>query len=493
MDRKKAIIIGSGVAGMASAIRLANKGYEVDVFEKNDYPGGKLTSFRTNGYRFDAGPSLFTLPYLVDELFVISGKDPRDYFRYFEKEESCRYFWDDRTSLISWTDLDAFEKEISEKFSIAPGIIKKYLDKSSQMYHLAGKIFMEKPLHKFSTWWTRDVAKALSNLDKLDLLHTMHQANQKLLRHDQLIQLFDRYATYNGSNPYQAPAMLNMIPYLEHGIGTFLPEKGIYQITEVLFSLAEELGVRFHFKENAEEILVKSGKTYGIRTQSAEYASDLVVSNMDVMLTYRKLLQTQQAPEKILRQERSTSALIFYWGIRKQFDELGLHNILFSNDYPGEFNALVEGTVTFPDPTIYISITAKDVPSDAPEGCENWYVMVNVPYDKGQDWEKMIIDYRAAIIKKINTRFNIQIEDLIEVESFLSPPEIESRTSSFGGSLYGNSSNNRFSAFFRHANESKKIKGLYFCGGSVHPGGGIPLCLLSAKILSDLCPNPSIN
>ncbi|HAY70688.1 MAG TPA: phytoene desaturase, partial [Saprospirales bacterium] len=206
--------------------------------------------------------------------------------------------------------------------------------------------------------------------------------------------------------------------------------------------------------------------------------------------SYRKLLQNQEAPEKILRQERSTSALIFYWGIKKQFGQLGLHNILFSNDYPGEFKALSEGNEAFTDPTVYISITSKDVPDDAPEGCENWYVMVNAPFDRGQDWNKMINDYRSAIIKKINFQFHVKIEDLIEVEDFLSPPEIESRTSSFGGSLYGNSSNNRFSAFFRHANESKKIKGLYFCGGSVHPGGGIPLCLLSAKILSDLCPNP---
>jgi phytoene desaturase len=284
--------------------------------------------------------------------------------------------------------------------------------------------------------------------------------------------------------------MLNMIPHLEHQIGTFLPVKGIHQITDDLYALALELGVSFNFSQEVEEILVERNSARGIRTKTAIHFSDLVVSNMDIMLTYRKLLTKQKAPERILRQERSTSALIFYWGIRKRFDQLGLHNILFSNDYPGEFKALFDGKTAFHDPTVYISVTSKDVPDDAPPGCENWFVMVNAPDDKGQDWDKLIHEYRKAIIRKINNRFDTQVEELIEVEQILTPPDIEKRTSSYGGSLYGNASNNKFSAFLRHTNNSNRIKNLYFCGGSVHPGGGIPLCLLSAKISTDLCPNP---
>lgn len=487
---KKAIIIGSGVAGLASAIRLANKGYTVEVFEKNEYPGGKLTYFRLGGYRFDAGPSLFTMPHLVEELFTLSGKDPATFFKFVEKDESCRYFWDDGTEFISWTDISAFEKEISSKFDIDPKVVRKYLIKSRHMYELAGKIFMEKPLNKASTWFSVQVAKAMLNIGKLDLWKTMDQANRAQLQHPKLIQLFNRYATYNGSDPYRAPAMLNMIPHLEHQIGTFLPVKGIYQITESLFELARALGVSFHFKQEVEEILVERNGVRGIRTKTAEHFSDLVVSNMDVMLTYRKLLSGYKAPERILRQERSTSALIFYWGIRKRFDQLGLHNIFFSNDYPGEFKTLFDGQTAFHDPTVYISVTSKDVPEDAPPGCENWFVMVNAPDDKGQDWNKMVLDYRNAILNKINNRLDTSVGELIEVEQILTPPDIEKRTSSFGGSLYGNASNNMFSAFLRHTNTTNSIKNLYFCGGSVHPGGGIPLCLLSAKITTDLCPNP---
>lgn len=490
MGKKKAIVIGSGVAGLAVAIRLANKGYRVEVFEKNDYPGGKLTSFRSGAYRFDAGPSLFTLPKLADELFELCGKDPRKYFNYLEKDESCRYFWDDGTTFISHTDPAAFEQEIAGTFDTDPQIIHRYLHKSKDMYELAGRIFMEKPLNRINTWISSEVAKALLNLRKLDLWNTMHKANRKMLVHPKLVQLFNRYATYNGSDPYRAPAMLNMIPHLEHNIGTFLPSKGIHEITEVLYGLALESGVDFHFGEEALEIIVEGRKAGGVKTKNGLHPADIVVSNMDVLMSYRKLLHGVKAPEMILQQERSTSALIFYWGIMGSFDQLGLHNVLFSNDYPGEFESLAKGDQAFHDPTVYIAITSKDVPGDAPEGCENWFVMVNVPYNKGQNWNEMIRDYRSAIINKINGRFNTNIESLIEVESHLSPLEIESRTSSFGGSLYGNSSNNRYAAFLRHANKSNRIKGLYFCGGSVHPGGGIPLCLLSAKITSELCPVP---
>lgn len=493
MIKTRAIIIGSGVAGLAASIRLANKNYCVLVIEANSYPGGKLTTFKQGNYRFDAGPSLFTMPHLVDELFVVSNKDPREFFNYIKKEESCRYFWDDGTRLIAWADRQKYANEVEEKLGVKASVVLKHFSKIKRMYELAGRTFMEKPLNRWSTWITKDVGRALLNLHTLSLFSTMHQANKTALKNPKLVQLFDRYATYNGSDPYRAPGMLNIIPHLEHDIGTFIPEKGIHQITESLYDLACSLGIEFHFNEQVEKILVGEGKVKGVRTALKSYGADIVVSNMDITPTYRKLLSDQKAPERILRQERSSSALIFYWGINRTFTELGLHNILFSNDYPNEFQEIFSGKGPAKDPTVYIAITSKDVPEDAPAGCENWFVMINAPQDKGQDWDSLIPGYRKAIIQKINSILKTEIGQYIENESVLSPPEIERKTSSLGGSLYGNSSNNRFAAFLRHTNESQQIGGLYFCGGSVHPGGGIPLCLLSAKILSEICPKASGN
>jgi phytoene dehydrogenase-like protein len=200
---------------------------------------------------------------------------------------------------------------------------------------------------------------------------------------------------------------------------------------------------------------------------------------------YQKLLPEKYTPKKLMRQEKSSSAFVFYWGINTEFKELGLHNILFSEDYKEEFDCLFTKQSPTNDPTIYINITSKYCKGDAPEGCENWFVMVNVPHNHTGSigYENKL---RKNVISKINSILNTDIESYIIAESTLSPSDIESQTSSVGGSLYGNSSNNKFAAFLRHANYSSTIKNLYLVGGSVHPGGGIPLCLLSAKIASKL-------
>jgi phytoene dehydrogenase-like protein len=206
---------------------------------------------------------------------------------------------------------------------------------------------------------------------------------------------------------------------------------------------------------------------------------------MDIYFTYHKLLPKIKKPKRTLSQERSSSAIIFYWGIKKEFPELDLHNILFTENYKEEFDAIFEQKNLCEDPTVYINISSKLAKEDAPEGSENWFVMVNAPSNSGQDWDELIINTRKNIIRKINKQFNINLEDLIENEEILDPRTIESKTFSYQGSLYGTSSNSKFAAFLRHPNFKKKVKGLYFVGGSVHPGGGIPLCLMSAKIATN--------
>jgi phytoene dehydrogenase-like protein len=187
-----------------------------------------------------------------------------------------------------------------------------------------------------------------------------------------------------------------------------------------------------------------------------------------------------------LNQEKSGSGLIFYWGIKKEFKELGLHNILFSNDYKTEFNWQFEEKNIHEDPTIYINITSKIIPSDAPSGGENWFVLINAPSNIGQDWDSITKKTRAAVINKINRILGTDIEAYLVTERILDPLKIEINTSSCQGSLYGSSSNDKFAAFLRHPNFSNQIKNLFFVGGSVHPGGGIPLAISSAKITSEI-------
>ncbi len=490
----KVAIIGAGIAGIASAIRLAVKGYTVDVFEANSYAGGKLSSFENTApdggmYRFDAGPSLFTMPQLVDDLFRLAHRNPADYFEYVRLTETCRYFWDDDTRLTAWADHVRFTREIETVLGEPGQHLLDHLADSALKYNVTEKLFLQKSLHKLGTWLGRDALRGYLNLPRLGIFGTMNRANERRFRHPKLVQLFNRYATYNGSDPYQTPATLNIIPHLEYNIGAFFPKQGMVSITNSLVKLAGDLGVQFHFNTRVDAVETVGKQVVGLRLGGNMVPFDLVVSNMDVVNTFRKLLPNAKQPERILRQPKSSSGLIFYWGINRQFPELNLHNIFFSNDYRAEFDTLFgkNGPPSLSDdPTIYLNITSKQKPDDAPPGRENWFILLNAPNNTGQDWDVIIAQARQNVIRKLSHVLNVDVAPLIETESVLDPRSIEFRTSSSQGALYGNSSNNRFAAFMRHANFSHEFNNLYFVGGSVHPGGGIPLCLLSAKIMSEL-------
>lgn len=487
MSSKKAVIIGAGIAGIASAIRLAVKGYAVEVFEANATPGGKLGEIKQDNFRFDAGPSLLTLPQYIDELFELAGKEPSKCLAYQKLDVICNYFYEDGTRLTAYADHEKFENEISTRTNEPTASLAKQAANSQTIYELTNSIFLEKPFN-FKALLTTDGIKALLNLRKLDAGRTMHQANQSLFKNAHMVQFYDRYATYNGSNPYAAPATLNIIPHLEQHYGAYFPTEGMFSITTSLVKLATELGVKFNYNATVEEIILDGNKATGVKINREVISADVVVSNMDIWFTYKKLLKDKPAlhPQKTLQQERSSSALVFYWGINKEFAELDLHNIFFSANYKAEFAHIWQQKTIYHDPTVYINITSKLKKDDAPPGCENWFVMINVPANAGQGWDKLIQEARKNILAKLSGRLGEDISKLIISESVLDPRDIESKTSSYQGSLYGTSSNSKFAAFLRHTNKSAKIKNLYFCGGSVHPGGGIPLCLLSAKIVSEL-------
>ncbi|MFQ3341856.1 MAG: phytoene desaturase [Flavobacteriaceae bacterium] len=489
---KQIIVVGAGIGGLATSVRLALKGYKVHVFEANNYPGGKLTEFKNNGYRFDLGPSLFTMPHFVTELFEMAGENPDDHFRYSKKTVACNYFWKDKTKFKAYADKQAFLEEVAHVFNEPLQNVEQYLQKAKTKYELTSSLFLEKSLHKLKTYLTTDTIKALLQLPVFELQKTLHQVNVDAFTSDKLVQLFDRYATYNGSDPYQTSGMMTLIQHLEGTFGTFVPNGGMVAITNSVYALAKRLGVTFEFNTPVQEIVIEGKLVKGVQTQDSFYAACIVVSNMDIHPTYKRLLPKEKAPKKQLSQERSSSAIIFYWGIKNVFKTLDLHNIFFSDDYKTEFDSIFKNEMVSDDPTIYVNITSKDVPEDAPSGCENWFVMINSPADKGQDWDTMVSKLRTTVIDKLSKELEVDLSSLIVCEEVLTPPLIQSKTQSHLGALYGSSSNNSFAAFLRHPNFSSRIKNLYFCGGSVHPGGGIPLCLLSAKIVDELIPSANL-
>lgn len=469
--------MGAGLAGLSAAIRLASGGHEVSVFEKNDTFGGKAGELCLQGYRFDTGPSLLTMPFVAEELFRESGFCMRDHLTIRPLDVICRYFYSDGTVINAYSDAEKFASELERSTRDDRQSLRRYLSYCQRIYELTSEQFLFKPFKELSTIFSSQSLKILFSPGRIDAFRSVDEANRSFFKDEKTIQLFDRYATYNGSNPFLAPATLNIIPYVEYVLGGYVVEGGMRRLAEALFSLAEKLNVRFYFNTPVESIMTENKAILGIRYNSREYFCDAVVSNIDVNFTYTKLLG-----RKIKSPEPSGSAVVFYWCIDRKFEELETHNILFSSDYRKEFLQMTSPDVIPDDPTVYIYISSKFSPLDAPEGCENWFVLINTSYDRGYDWDALVKKARASVIRKIRSALNVDINDHITAERTATPAFFLKEHNSYKGSIYGYSSNSRSAAFLREANRSRKIKGLYFAGGSSHPGGGVPLAILSGMI-----------
>jgi len=479
-------IIGSGVGGMATAIRLAKLGMDVTVFEANSFTGGKINELKLGHYRFDRGPSVFTEPELIDELIELVGED-KSIFKYQYLAESCRYFYPDgqQVTLPSGRKETAqtLEKELGENSKT----VEEFLGNMEKNYKAVYPVFISASLHRTSQWLNKYVPAALLRLPKYGLFDTMNSINERIFKNPKTVQIFNRLATYNGSSPYLTPGMLNIISHLEMNRGPALPFGGMVSISKTLRTLAEKSNIKIHLSERVEEIIIREKKVVGLRTSKSDFIPfDLVVSNMDVHYTYERLLPNVPQPKENLNQEKSSSAIVFYWGIKQKFNELGVHNIFFSKNYSSEFENIFQEKKLSDDCTIYVHITSKVEKSDAPEYGENWFVMVNAPINIGQDWETVVQQTRNALIKRLSEQLNCSLSELIEEEAVMDPRDLEQMYFGKQGSIYGNASNNRMAAFYRHPNFSKTIKGLYFAGVTVHPGGGIPLALNSARIIEKL-------
>jgi phytoene desaturase len=486
---KKVAVIGSGLGGLTSALLLSREGYNVEVFEMGMRPGGKANYLHINNFRFDTGPSLITMPFILEEIFQTAGYTLNDHLKLKKLDILCKYFYPDRTSIYAFSDLIKFSSEIENKTSDTSSSLHKYLDYCKKIYDLTTDIFLLNSPTNLKNLLSAKSIKSLLKLKSIDVFRTVNKANRSFFNDPRIVQLFNRYATYSGSNPYFAPATLNTIQHVEYSLGGYICEGGVYKIVEALFELCKENGVRFHFSSRVRRINLHRYKVKGINYITENKSSitenfDIIISNADVNSTYKNLLQdnSSRAAKRYESLEPSSSAIVFYWGIKGDHPGLETHNIFFSANYQKEFEEIFDLKKCPEDPTIYIYISSKFNGNDAPENCENWFVLVNAPYISGQNWSEEIKKTRERAINKINFKLEIDLNKLILEEEILTPEKIETQTASRLGSIYGISSNSRSAAFLRQQNRSKKYKGLYFCGGSAHPGGGIPLVMISGKL-----------
>ena len=483
---KSVAVIGAGIGGLAVSLRLKAQGFRVVVFEKNHRPGGKLAELHMDGFRFDTGPSLFTLPEYVEELFELFGEKMSDFIPYRQLDVNCRYFFPDDSQIVFYHDQDRLRDELSRSNVQSAHQLFARLQRAARMYELGAPVFLNNDLHRLAGFNTPSGRRAAMRLAELDFMRSMHGANMRDFCDRRLVSIFDRYATYNGSDPYKAPATLNMIAHLENNLGASFPLRGMYSIADGLFRLARRYGVEFRLGTRVESVVRSKRKVEGICSANGFEHYDIVVCDADVAYAADNLLSDGRLVRRLAKRPKSSSALIFYWGMNGIHSHFDLHNIFFSDDYRAEFRDIFTRHTIPDEPTVYLFISSRMVPDDAPSGCENWFAMINVPADCGQHWDELIPAARRRILRRIEHFAGHELESHIICEHVASPLTIERDTFSHRGALYGTASNSMFSAFLRHPNYSSRCRNLYFTGGSVHPGGGIPLCVASAKIVAQL-------
>ncbi|MCB0729090.1 MAG: phytoene desaturase [Ignavibacteriae bacterium] len=483
----KIIVCGAGIGGMVTAIYLAHKGNDVEIHEMNDAPGGKMSELTKDGFRFDMGPSLITMPDVFKEFFSDLGRNMNDYFELTPLECSTKYFWSDGVVFNSYTDPSMLSKELTEVFGETErDNFFRYLDYGKLFYDLSEEGFL-KDEFKIKNFMTID---GLKNITKFISGRSLNDVSNKFFKNDKLKQLMDRYATFNGSSPYLAPQLFSIIPYVEHSFGAFYVKGGIYEIARSLERLCKEFNIDIHYGNKVTGFETGSNKIRKIFTESKDGKSGEVKDFDTVISNFTN--STELCGEDYFKNEDwSSSAFILFLGMDKIFSELSHHNILFSNDYENEFLDIFEKKIPPDDMTVYISISQKDEITDAPEGCENWFVLVNVPALKDNDvWSNELKNnYKNKIIDKIDT-FDFMtgesIRDHIKVCEIFTPDDFLSRYNSEHGSIYGLSSNSMYSLMRRPKNKSSKYDNLFFTGGNTNPGGGVPLCFLSGKIVAKL-------
>ncbi|MCZ7557602.1 MAG: phytoene desaturase family protein [Bacteroidia bacterium] len=475
---QKVAVIGAGFGGLAAAIELAVAGVEVHLYERHSAPGGKAAEVRTGGFRFDTGPSLLTMPFVVDDLYTSAGRK-RDVL--FEPVDPiCRYFFDDGTRFDAWSDEMRLLEEVR---NLAPGeevAVRRFLDYSERIYRLTSDLFLFNRLDDLKNLLHTRNLLTLLQLPRIDAFRSVHNAVSSFFEDHRLVQIFDRYATYNGSDPFKAPATLNIIPHVEYRLGGYYVRGGMHALVTSLARLAQDMGVTLHYESDVQQILHDGQRVRGLRIHGEDLPFSRIVSNADAVYTLTHLLEASTLWSRKRTFEPSCSGFVFLWGVDTTHAQLAHHNIFFSGNYRKEFRQIFDECRVPSDPTVYVSITSKADPDHAPPGQENWFVLINMPALTERNAVPDIDRIRESVLRQL-TASGVEIRDRIMVEHIITPADLETKYSAFRGSIYGISSNSRNAAFLRPGNRVRQPRGLYLCGGAAHPGGGVPLVLLSGK------------
>jgi phytoene desaturase len=487
----KIVVIGAGMGGMTAAARLSRGGHEVVLYEASDRVGGKCRTEWIGKVAFDTGPSLLTLPAVYKDFFQRTGKPMGLVCPIESVDPSFDYRFADgnRVKFANLSRNKSLEN-ITESFGAESAAQwDRIMKRAERMWDVSRGPFIESELKSPISLMKR--ITILRDMKIIAPWKTLRAHADEIVKDQHLRYIMDRYATYSGSDPRKAPAVLSTIAFVEESFGAWHVKGGLGQLTEKVYQRAVDVGVAFHLNSPVSAITTEGKKTTGVILADGTFVqADAVVANADASLVYNKLIKghkrtLRKARKNIEKADVSVAGFCLLLGMRKDPDQvLNHHTILFPEDYDAEFDAIFTHAKPVEKPTIYIC-APQDPDMSKDETLEGWFVLVNAPTHGQFDWndKEFAHKYANSIIDQIEAR-GISVRDRLESLTIRTPADLEAAVHAPGGAIYGTSSNGARAAFLRAKNRSP-IKGLYLVGGSAHPGGGLPLVGISGDLVTE--------
>ena len=486
-------VIGSGLAGLAAACTLAARGHHVEVFEKNEWLGGKAAQLTGDGFRFDMGPTILIQPSVLRKVFEEAGRKLEDYVPMVRLDPQWRCFFEDGSRIDLRDNAAEMAATLEDLWPQMGAGYLKFLEQSEQLHSISDRFFFWRSIGSMRD--TMDVKgafdlKVLRDVMSMRLGKSVAGVIRENIPDPNIAQMLDHFVQYVGSSPDASPAILCAIGHMQMEEGIWYPMGGTRAVPEGLVKLGVELGVVFHTCTDVAKITSDRGRVTGLATTDGKsYSFDAVVSNSDAVRTHRELIGGAVARhfDHLRSYEPACSGVVLYLGLNKRYDHLAHHDFVFSRDPHEEFHAIYDLGIPAPDPTCYLAATSISDPASAPAGAEALYVLVHTPYLRPEhDWKKMLPAYRQVILDKLKRTAGLtDIEDRIVFERHLTPQDIHDRYRVLNGAIYGISSHGLFNGAFKPANRSRELSGLYLAGGAAHPGPGMPMVMMSGWIAAD--------
>lgn len=487
-------VVGGGLGGLAAACTLAARGHQVVLFERNDWLGGKNVALDREGFRFDMGPTILTLPSVLRRIFSEAGRDLDDALQLIRLDPQWRSFFVGGSTLDLWSDAGTMSRAISDFSSPRDAAgYERFLEHSERLHEISDRYYFWRPIGGLRDMFQPSSALSIGLLRDLLAMRpdrSVASLVRAYARDPRLAQMLDHFTQYVGSAPNQSPAVLCGIAHMQTQEGVWYPLGGMAGIASALAGLAVDLNVEIRARTPIRRIVIDDGGVRGVITAEGEAIPlAAVVSNADAVRTHRELIGGKIARrfDRRRKYEPACSGVVLYLGLNRRYEHLAHHNFVFSRDPEAEFHDIYRRGVPAKDPTCYVCAPAATDPNVAPPGGEALYVLVHAPYLRpDHNWAEMFPAYRDTIIRKLADVAGLeQLEERIVCEDWLTPQDIHNRYRVLNGAIYGLASHGRWRGGFKPSNLSPDVRGLYLCGGAAHPGPGVPMVLMSGWIAAD--------